>query len=1275
MLDASAKQGILKPIRLVLVDRQPIVLQGLRSVLGTQQDFDVVASASDGASCLEAIRNLSPDVALIADTLPDLTASDILTVVKAEKLSTRLVFFTESDADHDLTAAIAAGACSAISKYAAPGAMLRSLRLMAKSGVSLEQTDLVPTGQDDDGGGKLEKMLERLTSRERQIVRLVAEGMSNKEIARRLDVSQGTVKVHLHNIFQKLEITNRTVLATISWLQRTSGFSALALAFLAFAIADELKASEAEDNFAHDDGPGRSDEHAGFEVWKKAILAHLIISTSGEATALTERDLLAKASQAANPSAAMEALRVAEQLLGSQVPGLNALKQGGAAGSNTPSLDALLPRESHDASSGGVLRVEDHLPRLAFQPTPIPGGYGTFAAVAGALIYAMSDPHLAAQSHELDHTSIDSLLDGVGETATTKLAAITHVDANQPASLHPASLHPANSTSDILAHDFGRAAGFATGSIDVPQQDVRGRVGPDAASDSGQKIDGVLDLGPASASGGDGLDQLPDGKVENVVHRDAVDTKSGSSDSILDSASGPNRINLAAFGALACLHLTAAVKSIPPHTLAWIYDPATNQTIVYVNPTDRVLDVGDRALLEVHLQGIVSVADADVVHPTDGAAVAVTLEQLEQALISAANIDETDPSESRDHASESSPGTAHVWSASADDGLSFQFAHFRTGSGTSAKSGTFARDSADTTEGSADASGVSSYGSSTAPAHGASHPATENLSSKSAPASPNSGAPWSAQNEIVPPGLSTADSASHGNSAHASNQGQGKNAAAGEAETESKPGNADHDSEHHSQAPDSPPGQAKKAEAGGADHGKSGYSGKAVDPGESDPNAGNAEHGHASHDSKSGPVKAANVEKAEAKPKPDHGVGHDKEHHSQAADNPPGQAKKAEAGGADHGKSGHSAKVAEAGESDPNAGNAEHGHAPHAGKPLPANATDVEIAEAKPKPDHGVGHDKEHHSQAAANPPGQAKKTESGGADHGNSGHSAKVADAGESDPNAGNAEHGHAPHAGKPLPANATDVEIAEAKLKPDHGVGHDKEHHSQAAANPPGQAKKAEAGSADHGNSGHSAKVAEAGESDSNAGNAEHGHAPHAGKPLPANAANVEMAEAESKPDHGASHDEYPSHASDPASPAGKTADPTASEYGKPPHDSPSASPNAGTTEPSVARGDIAAGGSPHQPPQSPAPEAQPGKSGSASNGADRDLVFRFDSETAPSTFAPAVELREHGIAHVTPGEKDSPQMITEIVAGALDEHAAHHGVNGPHHGTGPATHDWLI
>ena len=252
MLDTSAKEATFKRSRLVIADQQPIILQGLKSVLGAQPDFDVVASCSDGTSCIQAIRSLTPDIALLADTLPDLTASEILAIAKAESLSTRLVFFTDSDTDQDLTLAMAAGACDAIAKSAPPDAMLRSLRLVTKRSVFLEQSDLSSTGKEADSG-RIENLLELLTPRERQIVRLVSEGMSNKEIAHQLNVSDGTVKVHLHNIFQKLEITNRTVLATLALLQRPSGFGMLSLALLAVAVADELKASEANDMLPVDD--------------------------------------------------------------------------------------------------------------------------------------------------------------------------------------------------------------------------------------------------------------------------------------------------------------------------------------------------------------------------------------------------------------------------------------------------------------------------------------------------------------------------------------------------------------------------------------------------------------------------------------------------------------------------------------------------------------------------------------------------------------------------------------------------------------------------------------------------------------------------------------------------------------------------------------------------------------------------------------------------------------------------------------------------------------
>src|SRR3954464_12674195 len=595
MLDASARQGILKPIRLLLVDPQPIVLQGLRSVLGTQPDFDVVATSSDRTSCLEAIRKLAPDVALLADKVPDLTVSEILAIVKAEKLSTRLVFFTESDTDHDMTAAIAAGACSAISKYASPATMLRSLRLMAKSGVALEKSDLSATGKEADGDGKVEKMLELLTQRERQIARLVAEGLSNKEIARQLNVSDGTVKVHLYNIFQKLEITNRTVLATIALLQRPSGLAALSLAFLAFAIADELKASEANDILPDENGVGHADEHAGYEhaayePWKKGILRHLVVWESGETPTQAQRDLFAKAVQITNPAAAMEALRAAEQ-----AGGAKPWTHHAPAGSIAPDLPRLL-REAIDIQTGDDPAPEHQFPRLLSNATSMHGGYGNFAILTGALIYALQDPHLAAHAHDLRDASIDSILAATEESATTKLAAITHAAANPDD----------HSAPSFLSQDVRLSSAVVTAGHDNAAQE--GALVQKGAGDAGNNIHT-----PVGADPGHGAGSGVGGHVEKVVYRSPIDSESDhfnstSPDTVFDFASGPGRINLAAFGALAWLHMTAATKSIPPHTLAWVYDSASNETIVYVNATDRVLDVGDRGLLEIHLEGIVAVA-------------------------------------------------------------------------------------------------------------------------------------------------------------------------------------------------------------------------------------------------------------------------------------------------------------------------------------------------------------------------------------------------------------------------------------------------------------------------------------------------------------------------------------------------------------------------------------------------------------------------------------------------------------------------------------------
>ncbi len=1074
MLDASARQGILKPIRLVIVDRQPMVLQGLKSVLGTQQDFDVVASSSDGTSCLEAIRKLTPDVALVGDALPDLTAKEILAIAGAEKLSTRLVFFTESDAG--LTAAIAAGTCSAISKYAAPGTMLRSLRLMAKSGVSLQQRDLSPV-ENAAEDGKIEKMLALLTDRERQIARLVSEGMSNKEIARELNVSQGTVKVHLYNIFQKLEITNRTVLATIALLQRTSALGALALAFLAFAIADELKASEASDIWPDDSDIGQAGEHPVYEAWKKAILQRFIRSQSDATQAPSDEDFFAKASQVANPAAAMEALRAAEQFIASKP-----WKDVHPAGSISPHPPGLSLRGINDAPTGDEPAPKHQFSPLASGAISPQAGYGAFAAVAGALIFALQDPD-HAKAHELDHGSLNTLLAIGGENASTTLAAIDHGAGDLGG----------NSAADLLPDDAGRHSGPVMAASDIAHQGVRGQTGPDAADHNVQKPVGLLDTDHDAGPPELGRDQLTGGNAEHVVNHSPIESRSNSSELVLDFTSHPGRLNLAAFGALAWLHLTAAPKTIPPHTLIWFYDPERNETIVYVNSTDRVLDVGDRSLVEVHLQGIVSVAEADFAQQSDGAVHAVTLEQLEQALMPAST-DEIAVSASS-HASEDPLGTADVWSALADDGFSFQFAAVRMGSGTAAKSGAVTSGSVDETEESAAPSGVSAYGSSTPPGHSAATPAAENFSAKNEPMNANAGVPSTKQNDMAQPGFGTTNGVGGGNSEHPAAPGAAK---AEMAQADPEPGNGvGRGNEQHSQATDDPP-KAAKTTGPDAEHGNPGHSTSAQDPKAAEiaePSvapADKAGRGHSQHGAEPGSAKAADAEITEAKSKPGKGVGQDHEQHSQALDTPRGAEKSAESGGIEHGHSAHSAsaKGAEAGKSGTGPDETEDGHSQRPAEPGSAKAGAAEMAEAKSKPGNGTGNDHEHHSKGPDGPPGAAKTPESGGAEHGHSGHSAsaKAAEAAEGDAKAGDKEHGHSQHAAEPGSAKAGATEIAEAKPKSGDGVGNDKEHPQDGW---PEAVKTADPSGAEHGNPGHSssAKVADAGASIATA-NADHGN-----------------------------------------------------------------------------------------------------------------------------------------------------------------------------------------
>ena len=197
----------------VIADRHPVVLQGLTNVLSAESGFKVVACCSDGTDCIEAIRSLVPDIAILDISLPGLTGLEILTIANFESLPTRLVFFTASVEDRELIVSAAAGAYGVILKDVAVEILVQSLREIA-DGQRLLPLPTVPREQGNVANR--ENVLTVLTERERQIMRLVSGGLSNKEIGRQLNITDGTIKVHLHHIYQKLEINNRTVLAALA---------------------------------------------------------------------------------------------------------------------------------------------------------------------------------------------------------------------------------------------------------------------------------------------------------------------------------------------------------------------------------------------------------------------------------------------------------------------------------------------------------------------------------------------------------------------------------------------------------------------------------------------------------------------------------------------------------------------------------------------------------------------------------------------------------------------------------------------------------------------------------------------------------------------------------------------------------------------------------------------------------------------------------------------------------------------------------------------------
>jgi two-component system, NarL family, nitrate/nitrite response regulator NarL len=210
-----------KNVRLVIADDHPIVLEGIAKVLEAETDFDMCAKCSNGTDALRAIREHRPDVAVLDIVMPDLSGLEALARINAERLDTKVVFLTANATDAQILALIEQGARALLMKDTAIGELPLCIRTVAQGGRHLP-SDLVSAAIERETGRRLvgEHFERVLSAREREVVLLVAEGLPNKEVARRLNLSEGTVRIHVHNIYQKTGIGSRAALTALALTHR-----------------------------------------------------------------------------------------------------------------------------------------------------------------------------------------------------------------------------------------------------------------------------------------------------------------------------------------------------------------------------------------------------------------------------------------------------------------------------------------------------------------------------------------------------------------------------------------------------------------------------------------------------------------------------------------------------------------------------------------------------------------------------------------------------------------------------------------------------------------------------------------------------------------------------------------------------------------------------------------------------------------------------------------------------------------------------------------------